>query len=230
MPSYITQPASFVNRPLLVPGRPHYVFGGYTSTVSPTLAYVTNVSAVGNTATVTLALLAGAIPTTSQLITVQRCSNSNFNAVGATVTAVSGFNTGDNSIGTVSYTLVGIGGVVSAAATGDAVLPVAETSDAAVNGASQQVTVPFNDPRIDQARTITAQCSFPSLPTTATVTLQGSDDDSTYFDIQAVGSVVAGVLVGGLLSVQNLSYRFYRLNLTNVTGGSSPKIIGKISA
>jgi hypothetical protein len=231
MPAFLTLPASLANRPLLVPGRPQYLFGTYSATTSPTLANITNISASVNTVTITVGLTAGVPPTTAQLITVQGASNSSINAVGATVTGVSGFTTGDLSTGTIAYTVNAVGTIASAAGAGTVVLPVAETADALTSSLiSLQVTVPFNDPRIDQARTVTAQVSFPSLPTSVVVTLQDSDDDQTYYDVATVASVAAGVQTGGFLQVQNSSARFYRLSCGTVVGGSSPTIIGKVSA
>jgi hypothetical protein len=230
MPSFMTLPASLANRPLLVPGRPQYLFGGYSATTSPTQGYITNISASVNTVTISV-VITSVPPTTAQLITVQGASNSAINAIGATVTGVTGFNTGDLSTGTISYTVNAVGTIASAAGSGTVVLPVAETADALTsNLISQQVTVPFNDPRIDQARTVTAQVSFPSLPTSVVVTLQDSDDDQTYYDVAAVASVAGGTLTGGFLQVQNSSARFYRLSCGTVVGGSSPTIIGKVSA
>jgi hypothetical protein len=229
MPAYLTQPASAANRRLLVPGRPEYVFGSRDGKSSDTLSYVTNASLTTNVATLTLKLAAGNVPIVGQLLTMLNCSDSTFNVTGAAITAVAGFNTGDNSTGTVSFALTHAN-VGSEAVSGYVFMPVPEIAEALVNGASIQVSVPFNDPRIDQSRTITAQMQYPSIPTTCTTTLQTSDDDINYFDVGTVASVSGGVVTGGLLQAQNLSSRYYRLNHSNVTGGTSPTCVGKISA
>lgn len=230
MPSYFTQPASFQNRPLLIPGKRLFLFGSYNSDNSPTLGRITNVALTSNVATVTLQMTAGVIPViTNQTITIARCSNSVFNVTGSTITAVSGFNTGDNSTGTVSFALTHAD-VVSAAATGDFVCPTALVPDVCATGSSMQVTPPFNDPRIDQSRTIVFQAAFPSVPTSCTLVAQESEDDSTYYDIGTVASVSGATVTGGFLSVAGQSGKWYRVDLRSVVGGSSPTIWCSISA
>jgi len=229
MPNYLTLPASMANRPLLVPGRPQYLWGGYSATDSPTLAYGTNIAGSGSTATLTLQLYAGKVPTTSQLITVQGCSISGFNVIGATITNVSGFNTGDNSVGTVQYANVTLSPTV--AASGMVVMPVAVTSDLITQASpSLQCTMPFNDPRIDQARTVEAQVIFTSLPTTATVVLEESLDDVTYSSLGTAATVAGGVQTKTNLSATLTAGRFYRFNPTVVTGGTNVAAYGIISA
>jgi hypothetical protein len=232
MPSFMTLPASMANRPLLVPGQPKYVFGTYTASTAPTRAILTNVALTSNVATVSLTLIEGAVPTTNQTITVQGCSNSVFNIVAATVTAVSGFNTGDNSAGTVSYAVTHAN-VGSAAATAQyVVLPVAVLADAlSSNLISQQVALPYNDPRIDQSRTIVTQVSFPSLPTSVTVSLQASDDDINYTTIGTAAVIAGGVFTTGpLAQFTDQAANFYRLSCGTVSGGTLPTIQATIQA
>lgn len=229
MPAYMTQPASFQNRPLMVPGKKFYLFGSYNSDISPTLAFVTNVALSGNVATVTLKLTAGNIPTTSQTITIAQCSNTVFNVTGSQITGVSGFNSGDNSAGTVTFALTHAD-VVSAAATGNVILPTPVGTDACATSSSQQVTLPFNDPRIDQSRTIVFQAGFPSIPTSCTLVAQESDDDVTYYDIGTIASVSGATVTGGLLSVSAQSAKWYRADLRSVIGGTSPTVWCTISA
>lgn len=229
MPSFITVPAAMQNRPLLVPGKRLMLFGTYNSDISPTLGFVTNASLTTNVATVTLQLNAGNIPAVNQLITIQQCSDSTFNVVGATITGVSGFNTGDNSTGTVTFALTHAN-VGSEAVTGNFVAPTPVIPDVCQNVSSMQVTLPFNDPRIDQSRTLVFQAAFPSIPTTALLVAEVSDDDSTYYSLGTVASVTGGVVSGGLLEVSSQSAKFARMTLSNVTGGSSPTAWASISA
>ena len=234
MPYTINLPPSLFNTPLLVAGRPEYLLGTYSAKTSPTLLNITNISASGNSVTINATITAGKVPTTAQLLTVQNASNSGINAVGATVTSVTGFNTGDNSTGTIVYTVTGVGTIGSVAGSGQVVMPVAEVADVLQNGSSISVASPFNDPRVSGARTITAQVSFPVLPTSATVVLSGSDDNVNFYSVGTVITVTAGVATGGFLQVQEDAARFHRFDITNYVGAGSPpsggSIVGKIVA
>lgn len=229
-PAFMNLPASMANRPLLVPGVPFYVFGTYSAKTSPTLLNITNISASVNTVTISATITAGNVPTTAQLLTVQNASVSSVNAIAATVTAVTGFDTGDNSTGTVSYTVTGVGTVASAAGSGQVVMPVAVIPDVLstmLNNSdltvySQQVALPYNDPRIDQSRTIVVQVQFSSVPEACVVTLQASDDDVNYWNVATVITVTSGVPEGGLTQATFQSANFYRLAVTGLNLGSPP--------
>jgi hypothetical protein len=223
-------PPSLINTELLIPGRLTYLLGYYSAKTSPTLANITNISAAVNTVTITVGLTAGNAPTTAQLLTVQNASNSAINAVSAPITAVTGFNGGDNSVGTIAYTVTGVGTIVSVAGSGQVVMPVAEVPDVLQNGSSLSVAMPFNDPRIDQSRTIVVQASCPSAPTTATINLSASDDNVTFYTLQTVLSYTGGTAAGGMAEIAYQSVRFLRFDVSNVTGGSSPTVIARISA
>jgi hypothetical protein len=154
------------------------------------------------------------------------CSNSVFNVQDVPLTGVSGFDTGDKSTGTVTFALSHVD-IAHAAASGMAVLPVAEVAEALFSGASKQVAVAYNDPRISQERTVSAQVSFPSLPTACIVDLQESDDDTNYYDVSAthLASVSGGTLTGGFQQVTDSVARFYRLNISSITGGTSATVV-----
>ena len=172
--SYQASPFSIVQG--LQVGRPGYSFGSYNDCVDATNAYITNVALTSNVATVSLKLVDGAIPVTGQLITITGVSNTSgtFNVTNATVTGVSGFSTGDNSTGTVSFALTHAN-VVSAAAVGVAKLPVPEVAVALANGAGTQFAVAGQtNGNLGTQRTVSAGVTFPTVPTAATVTLQGA--------------------------------------------------------
>jgi hypothetical protein len=228
--SYTTNlPPSLISTELLVAGRPSYLLGKYSAKTSPTLLNITSLSASVNTVTITATITAGDVPTTSQLLTVQNASNSAINAVNAVVTAVTGFNTGDKSTGTISYTVNAVGTIASAAGSGQVVMPVAEVPETLQNGSSLSVAMPFNDPRIDQSRTVVAQASCPSAPTAATIDLSASDDNVTFYKIGTVLSYAGGTATGGFLEVTGQSARFLRFDVSSVSGGTLPTVIAKVS-
>lgn len=220
---------SFQNVPLMVPGKPLFLLGSLSFSQSPTMAQVTNVALSGNVVTLSLALTAGAIPVVNQLISVQQCSVAAINGTAYTITAVSGFNTGDNSTGTVTFALTHAN-IVSVAATGNAIAPIPVTADVAQNGSSLYAALPFNDPRIDQSRTLVFQALFPSIPTTATLTAYVSDDGVTFYSIGTIASVAGGVVTGGLLEISAQSAAFVQVQIASVTGGTNPTVWCTVSA
>jgi hypothetical protein len=240
MPVYQTLDPAIANRVLLIPGRPEYVLGTYDSKQSPLRCYITNVLANGSAATVALAAYEGNTPPVAGMtITIRGCSNALFNVNDAVITAVAGFTTGDMSTGTVTFALAQT--VTTAAASGMATIPVPEVPEIIFAGASKQVGVQFNDPRVDQGRTVTAQVSMSGTLTGVgfTVTLQESDDDVSYFDCVDPNSnqtctvlvMSGGSPVGGFVQIPSSSARWYRLNVGTITGtATASKIIGKISA
>lgn len=235
MPQFQTLDASLATRTLLTAGKPAYVWGSYQSDQSPTRAYVTHVAGDGTHATLTLAIYEGNAPVEGQEITVRGCSVAGLDTENTVISAVTGFDTGDNSTGTVSY--LNSTSQAGAAGSGMATIPTSEVAEALANGASMQVTVPYNDPRIDQSRSVTAQVYFPTPPMTATVVLQQSDDDYNYFDCidpDTGTTVIVAVypgsppVTGGFAQIPNSATRFYRLNASGVTGSGT--VVGKISA
>lgn len=219
----------FQNVPLLVPGKPLYLLGSLSFSQSSTIAYVTNVAITSNVATVSLQIIAGAVPVQNQLINIQQCSNSVFNVTNKTITGVSGFNTGDNSTGSVTFALAHAD-VVSVAATGNAIAPIPVTNDVCQNGSSIYAALPYNDPRIDQSRTLVFQASFSSIPTTATLEALASDDGVTFYSLGTIASVTGGVVTGGFLEISAQSAAYVQVELSNVTGGTSPTVWCTVSA
>jgi hypothetical protein len=230
----------------LVQGFPAYLFGGWGPSspagggliVAPTRFLISQVQIATNVATITGTVIEGNIPTVPAAnqpaslisITQTQTGGGEFNVTAVAITAVS--INASTGIGTITFPLTGsnIGPVADA---GIAIIAQPEYGDALVNGASIPCTMPVQDPKTDSARTVSVVCSFPSLPTAATVNLQWAimDIDSEYenFGTTAVATVAGGaVTVGpGLQFSLNMS-RFYRLNATGVSGGTNPTIIGKI--
>ena len=194
MPSYSI--SSFAPAPkLLTAGWPEFLFGKLPVDVAPTKMRISNVAITSNVATLTVLVIAGNIPTVGSLISVQGVQTASlaFNVssvalTGVTIDATSG-------AGTVTYALTHAD-VTSVAAAGLAKVPQPLQFEALANGSSIPCCPPVNDPNTDAARTFTAQVYFGSLPTTATVTVQGSltDNDADYQNLGTVATVVGGAV------------------------------------
>lgn len=220
----------------LVQGFPTYLFGGWPLFTAPTRFLITQVQLTTNVATITGSIIEGNIPTVpaanqpQSLISVRQTqSNAGlFNVSGVAITAVN-INS-STGIGTISFPLTNANiGLTNDA--GIAVINQPETAEALANGASVPCTMPVQDPKTDSARTISVVCAFPSLPTTATVDLQGAilDIDSEYSKLGNVATVSGGAITAGPLAQFQLNQvRYYRLNVSSVTGGTNPSITGKI--
>lgn len=244
MPSY-DKASAFHKVIALVQGFPAYLFGGWGTPspagagliLAPTRFLITQVQLTTNVATITGQIIEGNIPTvpaTNQpqsLISVRQTSSNGglFNVSGVAISAVNINAT--TGIGTISFPLVNanIGATPDA---GIAVINQPETAENLVNGASISCTMPVQDPKTDSARTVSVVVAFPSLPTTATVDLQWAvqDQDSEFTKFGTSVAVVTGGAVSQGPSQQfslNMS-RFYRLNVSGVTGGTNPSITAKI--
>lgn len=228
----------------LVQGFPTYLFGGwgpsspYGSALikAPTRFLINTVAITTNVATITGLIIEGDIPTVpaanqpQSLISVRQTSSNAgiFNVTGVAISAVSiNLNTG---VGTISFPLTNAN-IAATPDAGIAVINQPETAEALVNGASIPCTIPIQDPKTDSARTVSSVIAFPSLPTTATVDLQGAilDLDSEYAKLGNVATVSGGAVTAGPLAEFQLNQiRFYRLNVSGVTGGTNPSIVGKI--
>lgn len=233
MPAFINSPFKPAPK-LLIPGHPTSLWGSFNTNVPPTRAWVTSVALASNVATVTVQILEGNIPVVptygTQTISIQGTASEGgvFNVSEVTVTSVS-FNA-TTGIGTVVFPLTGTN-LATTADGGTAIMEQPQVAEALVNGASQSVACSNAQSAGANARTLSAQVIFPSIPTTVTtVTLQGSlyDVASEYEDIGTVASVAAGVVTGGNYSVTGLAWRFYRFNTTGVSGGTNPSIFASL--
>jgi hypothetical protein len=239
MPAYVTSPFKPVPA-LLVSGNPSYLYGSFDDKSSPTQGAVLTNAGVTTTATLAFLITSGKIPVVGELITVIGCANSaNFNVTNVAIASVS--VVAATGVCTVTYaissttqgTLADVGAVF---------IPRAEVGEALGNGSSAPVAAPFNNPQVDQGKVLSVSVKFPSLPTATTVKLQGAnfDIDAEYEDIATVATVAGGVVTvgpdwntgqgasGTAAGVNQLNYRFYRLNVSGTSGGSSPTIVGKI--
>lgn len=225
MPSYVTSP--FKQSPaLLVSGTPTYLLGSYDDRSSPTFGYIISDAGVTTTATVVFQIVSGNIPLVGDKVTVRGAANSvNFNVTNATVLTVSCTDAG---VCTITYAISSTTQGVTADG-GQVEIPRSEIGETAANGSSVPAAAPFNNPNMQQGRTVTATVTFPTPPTTAQVWLQGAqfDIDSEYEDIGLVNGIGSFGATGPSLHVADLAFRFYRFNERAVTGVGT--VVGKLS-
>jgi len=228
MPAYNASP--FAAAPeKLTPGKPAYVLGSWNNQTSPTKFLINKVALTSNVATITGVIVDGNVPVVGALITVTKCpTNTEFNVTNIAVASVT---IASDGTGTITYACTRAD-VAAVASSGIAIIPQPEVAEALVAGASLAVGLPYSEPSGDSgemAISVTAIVTFPSLPTSVTVSLQGAvqNIDGEY---QTVGT--CGTVSGGAATLRYLNYsgkfNFYRLLVGTVTGGSSPTIIGKI--
>lgn len=225
MPAY--QQTPFKNPPaLLVSGTPTYLWGSFDDRSSPTFGYIITDAGVTTTATVVFQIVSGNVPLVGDKVTVRGAANSaNFNVTNATVLSVSCTDAG---VCTITYAISST--TQGATADGGQVEIVrSEIGETAVNGASVPAAAPFNNPNMQQGRTVTATVTFPTPPTTAQVYLQGAqfDIDAEYEDLGLVNGIGSFGVTGPSLHVADLAFRFYRFRSAFVTGVGT--IVAKLS-
>lgn len=218
----------FIKPQLVQKGVPCYLFGGLNmlrGNASGTVADTALASSVG---TITVQINQGPIPLVGDFITVWGTAQQSglFNVTRAVITATS--ITATTGAGTISFALTGS----TQSTTADAGMfstEIGETSDALSNGYSVQALI--QAPQCDSQFTVPVTVTFPSLPTTATVTLQQAVRDiaAEYTDVATVATVTGGAQQGGpTTSVSLQRGYFYRFHASSVTGGTNPTIIAKL--
>ena len=224
MPTYQSTPAQKVI-PMLTPGNPSYAFGSLNTLVPTTLMQVTNVALTSNVATLTVQVREGNIPAVGSLITVRGTSNSSgaFNVSNVALASVS--ITASTGIGTVTFALTHAD-VGSAAAAGQAFVPVPEVAESLVQGTKSQAFAIQNV--LGKGYGISWAYTCPSVPSTISIQLEGAinDNDSEYTLIGVAQTTTSGYNEF-FASVPEL-VNFVRLNPTVVTGGTLPTIVGKL--
>lgn len=251
MPTYQTTP--FKASPVLaVAGTPTYLFGSYNDKTGPTLGFVISDSAVTTTGTLTFQITSGNIPIVGALITVVGTANAtgNFNVTNAVILTVS---TTDAGVCTVTYAITSSSVAVGTADAGQVSVPQTEVGETIANGtatASVPVATPYNNPEMQEGKSLSATITFPNTGNLSSVTavLQGADIDldseyRTVHTFTAVGaannkynfqsgedvqapSATPGTITSNPGGVNVPNYRFWRFNLTAVTG--TGPVIAKI--
>lgn len=233
MPAYSN--SAFAPLPeVAIPAKPAYFFGSLPTGTQDTLGRVTNVALTSNVAAVTITIYAGNIPVVGNFITVAGSTNTSglFNINQAAITAISG--TASTGVYTISYALTHAN-VSSVADSGMAIIPIAEVPETLANSTSVAIYVPSNELRDLGQRSITVATTFPSLPTTATVTLYAAINNNPqaaapeWTSMGVVATVAGGVETAGpLVTFATPAGRFFRVIITSVTGGTLPTVVCKM--
>jgi hypothetical protein len=224
MPAYVSSP--FGQRTAIVAGVPAYSFGGYNDRTPPSRFEVLDVAITSNVATLTVQLLEGLIPVVGALISVEGTQTPtsggapNFNVTNVALTAVSINKT--TGAGTVSFALTS-SNISTTADSGEALVPQPETTDVCANGSGLQFAMFSVEGLPNNSRDVSWVIATPSAPSGFTANLQVADvdQDSEYTTIDTTTAV-------GFRIVTGVRANFIRINLSGVSGGSSPTIIGKI--
>lgn len=225
MPAYQTTPFK-ASPALLVSGTPTYLLGSYNDLTTDTYGYIQTTAAVTTTATVVFQIVGGNAPAVGSKISVRGAGRSNnLNVTNGTILTVS---TTDAGVCTVTYAIASTS-LATLADGGEVRIPQPEVGETAANGSSVPAAAPFNNPNMQQGRTVTATVTFPTAPTTAAVYLQGAqfDIDSEYEDIGLVNGIGSFGTTGPSLHVADLAFRFYRFNTRFLTGAGT--VVGKLS-
>lgn len=238
MPQYST--SAFAPLPeVAIPAKPAYFFGTYPVDTDDTYLRITNVALTTDVATVTGTIYRGNIPSVGNLISIEGTTVSSgvFNVSGVTITGVTG--TPATGVYTITFALTNAN-IASTAAAGMAIIPIAETSEALINGTSVAIYIPSNELRDLGQRSVTVATTFPSLPTAATVTLytaiSNTDNPLEWTSMGVVATVAGGAVTapataspnGGVATFTSPAGRFVRLVVSGVTGGTSPTVIAKM--
>lgn len=235
MPAYINTPFKPTPR-LLVSGTPEYVWGSKNSQLADCVGYVIANSSSAGTQTLVFQIVSGNSPIVSatlyQLLANITGTANNSGKFNATNVAVLTATTTSSGICTITYASGNSFSQASLPDGGSVVIPVVEVGETFANGASMAVATPFNNPNVQQGRTINATVTFPvptQQPTAGTVYLQGAiiDRDSEYEDIGAIITIGSPTSGGPTLEIVDSAYRFYRLLNVGVLGGGT--VVGKIT-
>ena len=233
MPTYSN--SAFAPLPeVAIPAKPAYFFGSLPVTTQDTQMRISNVALTSNVATVVGTIFQGNIPAVGNFISIIGTTSTGgvFNVNQATITGVTG--TASTGVYTITFALTHAD-IATVANTGMAIIPIAEVPEAAANGTSVAIYVPSNELRDLGQRSITTVCSFPSLPTAATVTLYtaiANNPQAAAPEWTAMGTV--GVVAGGvqtqgpLQTWETPAGRFFRVIVSGVSGGSSPLMVVKM--
>jgi len=232
MPNY--NASAFAPLPeVAIPSKPAYFYGSLPTDADDTYIRISNVALTSNVATVTGTIYRGNIPVVGNFITISGTANNSgaFNVSQIALTGVS--VTASTGVGTFTFALTHAD-VVSAAAAGMAIVPIAEVAETCANGTSVAIYVPSNELRDLGQKSITVATTFPSLPTAATVTLYTAIANnpqaavSEWTSMGVVATVAGGTqTVGPLVTFATPAGRFFRVVASSVSGGT-PTFICKM--
>ena len=212
---------------MLMPGVIGYSFGKKPYNVPDTRLRVTSVAISANVATLGVTLVEGLAPVVGSLISVQGTQSGagEFNVANVAIASVSGFNTGNNDTGTVTFALTGAN-LTTTPDAGQAIVPVPATGDAIASGNKGQQFAIQSQSGGNKQKGFTWFTEFGGTapPSGVTMHLQFADrdidSDYTTYD--------TSVVVGETRSLGNITANFVRVYAENITGGTSPTLIAGI--
>lgn len=223
MPPYLTNPNAPVG--MLLSGIPGYAFGS-KNLLRPTVrAFVTSVAVAANVVTLGVQMVDGFIPAVGDLITVLATTT---DAGGANVANVALTGVNINALtgaGTFTYPATA-GNQATTPDSGQVYVAVPEVAEAASVKKSQAFAIQNT---IGRGYGISWAYTFPSAPASASIQLEGAinNQDSEF---TLIGNAQTGVTgYTEIISTTPELVNFVRLNLTALSGGSNPTVIGKIS-
>lgn len=216
-----------------IPAKPAYFFGKLPVTTDDTYARISSVTVLSNVATVVGTIFRGNIPAVGNQISIQGTTSNGgiFNVTAAIITSFSGVPT--TGVYSISFALANANIAVTADS-GMALIPIAEVPETCANGTSVAIYVPSNELRDLGQKSITVATTFPSLPTTATVTLYSAINNvqaavPEWTSMGVVATVASGAqTVGPLVTFATPAGRFFRVVVSGVTGGTTPTIVVKM--
>ena len=217
----------------MVPGTPSYVWGSWNDKTGPTQGIVLQSLGIGATAELVVKILSGNIPVVNSLITVVGvAANAAFNVTNVAISAVDTYphgNQPDNGMYALAYAAV----VTSPmqADSGQFIIPQPELGEnVSGTGASVPVAVSAWTP---SGKSLSVTLTIGTGLSGVTAVIQGAnlDKDSEYSTIGTIGTGLGvsttewqsgdgntstGTLAAGSVNFPN--FKFYRINLTAVTG------------
>jgi hypothetical protein len=218
MPFYNKSPFAAAVK-LLYAGVAEYLFGSWPQDKSPTKMYITSVAVQANVATVGVTIYEGDPPAVGSLISIQgtQTAAGAFNVTNAAITGVVLNSVG---VGTVTFGLVAAN--VANIDAGISIVPQPVQMEAIAAGASIPVAMSNNSFGGDLDVTVTAKALFGTLPTAATISLQGAmiNLDSDFTTLGTVATVAGSALTADGFTIA-ANYLFYRVLVSGLTGAGT---------
>jgi hypothetical protein len=188
--------------------------------------YVSKVAVTSNVATLTVQIYGGELPAAGWLVSVAQVAN-NSGAFQVNRVALASVTIDSTGAGTITFALTHAD-IPEAAGLGVAIAEVPEIGETAANGSSIACCV---QSPLAGARTLPVAITFPTLPTTASVKLQGAlhniDSEFTNIGSTDLATVAASAqTVGPFSQVTLQAGYFYRFIVASIAGSGT--IVAKI--
>jgi hypothetical protein len=196
-----------------------YLLGSFDYKIGNSRLFLTNSALTTNVATVTVQQIVGPLPVVGGLISIVNSTAGGgvLNVDRAIITAVN-INT-TTGAGTISFALTNAN-IAAVADGGTVIVEPGEVPEVLVNNSFSIATL-IQAPEGDSQFTVPFSVTFPTLPTAATVSLQGAlrDNNAEYVTLITAGAVAAGAQTFGPFGEATLQRGYlYRFAVTGLTG------------